>query len=321
VRLRALGIGGSARDSNEPVEDIAIPRRSDPGVLPREVSIRRRIADLLATPDLHRPAFQPILSLTSGTVVGYEGFSRFASEPVRPPDRWFAEATRVGLGPELQALAIERILAAALVAGLPDQTFLSLNVSPRYLAHPAVAAAVARADPSILVVEITEEETVGDYVALRRAMAPYLERGIRFAVDDAGAGFASMRHVTELGPAYIKLDAYLVRGMRSRQTLQAFLRALNGFTIEIGAVLIAEGVEKVSDLAVLTQTGFPLLAQGYVIARPGSPWPRVSANASRAWLAARPNRPSALPAPRQESHQDGPDESTGAAPSSIATVR
>ncbi len=70
---------------------------------------------------------------------------------------------------------------------------------------------------------------------------------MRFAVDDAGAGFASMRHVTKLGPAYVKLDAYLVRGMRSRQTLRAFLRALNGFTIEIGAAIIAEGVEKAGD--------------------------------------------------------------------------
>lgn len=262
----------------------------------RDVTARRRIAGLLATPDLHRPAFQPILSLANGSVVGYEGFSRFVTRPVRPPDRWFAEASQVGLGPELQALAIERILAAATVAGLPDDSFLSVNVSPSYLAHPAVAAAVASADPSSLVIEITEEENVGNYVTLRRAMAPYLDRGVRFAVDDAGAGFASMRHVTELRPAYVKLDAYLVRGMRSQQTLQAFLRALNGFTIEIGAVLIAEGVETASDLAVLTQTGFPLLAQGYAIARPGAPWPRVSANASRAWLAASPNRPAVEPA-------------------------
>lgn len=287
------------------MEDLAITRRSDPGLRPREVNAQRRIAGLLATPGSHRPAFQPILSLVSGTVVGYEGLSRFATEPVRSPDRWFAEATQVGLGPELQALAIERILAAATEAALPDQAFLSLNVSPRYLAHPAVAAALARADPSVLVVEITEEETVDDYVALRRAMAPYLDRGVRFAIDDAGAGFASMRHVIELGPAYVKLDADLVRGMSSRQTLQAFLRALNGFTIEIGAALIAEGVEKAGDLAVLAQTGFPLLAQGYAIARPGAPWPRVSANASRAWRAATPDRPSSQPATLSGRPADG----------------
>lgn len=287
------------------MEDLAIARRSETGVRPREVSARRRIAGLLEAPDSHRPAFQPILSLVSGTIVGYEGFSRFATEPVRPPDRWFAEATRVGLGPELQALAIERILAAATVAELPDQTFLSVNVSPRYLAHPAVVAAVAAADQSDLVIEITEEETVNDYVGLRRAMAPYVDRGVRFAIDDAGAGFASMRHVTELGPAFVKLDAYLVRGMRSRQTLQAFLRALNGFTIEIGAALIAEGVETASDLTVLAETGFPLLAQGYAIARPGAPWPRVSANASRALLAAGLDRPTTQPAALSRRHVDG----------------
>ena len=246
---------------------------------------------MLATPELLRPVFQPILSLVAGSVVGYEAFSRFATEPVRPPERWFAEATRVGLGPELQALAIERILAIATQAGLPDQAFLSLNVSPRYLAHPSVDAALAGADPSLLVVELTEEEAVHDYGALRRAMAPHVDRGVRFAVDDAGAGFASMRHVTELGPAYVKLDAYLIRGMRNRRTLQAFLRAINGFTSEIGATLIAEGVEGAGDLAVLTQTGFPLLAQGFGIARPGAPWPRVSATAGQAWFAASRDRP------------------------------
>jgi hypothetical protein len=114
---------------------------------------------------------------------------------------------------------------------------------------------------------------------------------MRFAVDDAGAGFASMRHVTELQPAFVKLDAYLIRGMRSRQTLRAFLRAINGFTVEIGATLVAEGVEAATDLAVLTETGFPLLAQGFGIARPSAPWPDVNAAATRAWHEASQNRP------------------------------
>ncbi len=251
----------------------------------------RRISGLLESPDLLRPVFQPILSLAAGTVVGYEGFSRFALEPVRPPDRWFAEAARVGLGAQLQAMAIGRILAVTAEAGLPAATFLSLNVSPRYLSDPGVEAAMAAADPSCLVVELTEEEAVDDYRALRRAMAPYLRGGMRFAVDDAGAGFASMRHVTELQPAFVKLDAYLIRGMRSRQTLRAFLRAINGFTTEIGATLVAEGVEAANDLALLTETGFPLLAQGFGIARPAAPWPDVNEAAMRAWHDASLSRP------------------------------
>lgn len=258
--------------------------------------LHRHLPELLESPDLLRPVFQPILSLATGTVVGHEGFSRFAISPPRPPGAWFAEATRAGLGAELQALAISRILAATAEAGLPAETFLSLNVSPRYLPHPAVETAIAAADPSWLVVELTEEEAVGDYRALRRVMAPYLRRGVRFAVDDAGAGFASMRHVTELQPAFVKLDAYLIRGMRSRHTLRAFLRAINGFTVEIGATLVAEGVEAATDLAVLTETGFPLLAQGFGIARPSVPWPDVNAAATRAWQDASRNR--VTPPPR-----------------------
>ena len=228
-------------------------------------------------------------------MVGYEGFSRFAISPRWPPNAWFAEATRAGMGAELQAHAISRILSTAAEAGRPAGTILSLNVSPRYLSHPAVDAAISTADPSLLVVELTEEEAVHDYRALRRAMAPYLRRGVRFAVDDAGAGFASMRHVIELRPAFVKLDATLIRGMRSRQMLRAFLRAINGFTEEIGATLVAEGVETTSDLAVLTETGFSILAQGFGVARPSESWPEVSAEAMHAWRDATQNRPTSSP--------------------------
>jgi EAL domain-containing protein (putative c-di-GMP-specific phosphodiesterase class I) len=207
--------------------------------------------------------------------------------PRKGPDAWFADAARVGLGAKLQAYAIGRILGAATMAGLPGGTFLSVNVSPRYLAHPDVGASIAAMDPSCLVLELTEEEAVRDYRALRRAMAPHLKRGVRFAVDDAGAGFASMRHVIELRPAFVKLDALLIRGMRSRQTTRAFLRAINSFTTEIGATLVAEGVEEPSDLAVLTETAFPILAQGFAIARPGDPWPAPSTIAIETWREAR----------------------------------
>ena len=264
-------------------EEETIPARSGSALPLREPGARRRIAELLSRPDYNRPAFQPVYSLETGHVVGYEAFSRFAAQPVRPPDRWFAEATQVGLGAELQAMAIRQILAIAADAGLPDGAFLSLNVSPRYLSDPTIVEAFAAAEPRRLVVEITEEEPVADYRVVRVAMQPYLERGVRFAVDDAGAGFASMRHITELQPAYVKLDADLVRGMSSRETLQAFLRALNGFAKEIGAVLVAEGVENLADLAALIATGFPLLVQGYAIARPGAPWPSVSRGAQAAW--------------------------------------
>ena len=253
------------------------------GVAATHELVERQVSELLTTPGTIRPVFQPILSLASGVVVGYEALSRFASSPRGSPDAWFAAASSVGMGAALQAHAIDRILAAVDSAGQPPATFLSLNVSPRYLADPLVSSAIGWADPRTLVVELTEEEPVDDYRSLRRAMAPYIHRGIRFAVDDAGAGFASMRHVIELQPAFVKLDAYLIRGMRSRRTLQAFVRAINGFATEIGATIVAEGVETAADLAMLTSTGYPMLAQGFGIARPSDPWPTETDGATRAW--------------------------------------
>jgi EAL domain-containing protein (putative c-di-GMP-specific phosphodiesterase class I) len=158
-------------------------------------------------------------------------------------------------------------------------TFLSVNVGPRYLATAPVRSALRGGSLARLVIELTEEEAVADYAALRAAMAPYVARGARFAVDDAGAGFASMRHVTELRPAFVKLDAQLIRRLRDDTARQALVRALVSFTGAIGATPIAEGVEEPADLALLARTRQPLLLQGYAIARPGPAWPAIEAAA------------------------------------------
>jgi PAS domain S-box-containing protein len=249
-----------------------------PAVANEEAARRRdrdRILQVLATPTLLVPHFQPILALAERQVVGYEALARFRLAPVRPPDVWFAEAAAAGLGAELQALAVERARAVAREAGLPVGTFLSVNISPRYLATVPVRAALAVGSLTRLVIEVTEEEAVADYAELRAAMAPYVARGARFAVDDAGAGFASMRHVTELRPAFVKLDAQLIRGLGDDTARQALVHALVSFTTAIGATPIAEGVEEPADLALLARTRQPLLLQGYAIARPGPAWPAI----------------------------------------------
>jgi PAS domain S-box-containing protein len=260
------GIGGLAAGIvRRAVEDEEAARQRE----------RERIVQVLATPTLLVPHYQPILALTERQVVGYEALARFRLIPVRPPNIWFAEAAAVGLGAELQALAIERARAVAREAGLPLGTFLSVNISPRYLATAPVQAALTRGSLARLVIEVTEEEAVADYAGLRAAMAPYVARGARFAVDDAGAGYASMRHVTELRPAFVKLDAQLIRGLRDDTARQALVHALVSFTTAIGATPIAEGVEEPADLALLARTRQSLLLQGYAIARPGPAWPAI----------------------------------------------
>ena len=242
---------------------------------------RERIVRVLATPALLVPHFQPILSLADRRVVGYEALARFQSDPPQPPNVWFAQAEAIGLGAELQALAVERARSAARAAGLPGAAFLSLNVSPRHLASVPVRRALGGGNLGRLVIEVTEEEAVADYAALRDAMAPYVARGARTAVDDAGAGYASLRHVTELRPDFVKLDAELIRGLRDDTARQALIQALVGFTAAIGATAIAEGVEAPADLDLLAGTHQPLLAQGYAIAPPGPAWPTVRTSALR----------------------------------------
>ena len=253
----------------------ALVRRAENDEASTTRRIRARTARLLENPALLVPHFQPILDLAQQRVVGYEALARFSVGPAQPPSVWFAQAAKVGLGADLQAIAVERALHVAREAGLPSNTFLSVNVSPRYLASPEVSAALPAGSLDWLVIEVTEEEAVADYDALREAMAPLLARGARIAVDDAGAGYASMRHVTELRPAFVKLDAELVRGVGDDGARQALVRALVDFTTAVGATPIAEGVEDLADLALLARTRQPLLVQGYAIARPGPAWPSL----------------------------------------------
>lgn len=131
--------------------------------------------------------------------------------------------------------------------------------------------------PERVVLELTERDRVADYDALRAALAPYRDRGFRIAVDDAGAGYASLRHITELGPDFVKLDSRLIRGLTGDLARQSLVRAMATFVDEIGGILVAEGVEELDDLDLLAQAGRPTLVQGYAIGRADDPWPAASA--------------------------------------------
>ena len=263
-----------------------------------DLQARQRVGMILEGPELLVPAFQPIVSLVDGRVVGYEALSRFPAEPYEPPSVWFSDAHRVGLGSELQTLAIRRALAVATAAGLPDGTFLSLNASPRLLADPMLDRATSGFPLERVVIEITEEEAIGDYAIMRDVLGPYRAAGARVAIDDVGAGHASLRHVTELQPDFVKLDAQLMPHLGSDRAAQAMVRALSGFAAEIGAVLIAEGVERQEDLALLARTRLPIMMQGFAIARPGAPWPEILPLARQTWAATGNPRPAAMAASR-----------------------
>jgi EAL domain-containing protein (putative c-di-GMP-specific phosphodiesterase class I) len=210
-------------------------------------------------------AFQPIFDLTSGAVVGMEALARFSALPRQGPHRWIAEADRVGMSVDLElALA-----GAALqeLSRLPADAYLAVNVSPRTACSGRLQEVLERREASRIVLEMTEHSQIEDYVALTEHLSVPRERGVRLAIDDIGAGFSSLRHIIKLTPEIIKLDISLTRGIDADPVRQALAAALVSFAGNVGATVVAEGVERAEELEALRTAGIGH-AQGFYLARP-----------------------------------------------------
>lgn len=228
------------------------------------------LVDRLVAPGSLTVAYQPIVRLGDGAIVGYEALSRDASGEVAP-DEWFEAASTVGRKVEVERACLQAIADAA---PPPGDALLFVNVSPALLADTS-GADIRSTLPPRLVLELTEQEQVTDPDALRALLQPWVRHGARLAVDDAGAGYSSLKQVVDLMPEFLKVDRALVAEVHRDRRRQAVLAALVAFAAEIGADVIAEGVETRSELAWLRTAGVTL-AQGYLLARPGPPWPTVA---------------------------------------------
>lgn len=212
-----------------------------------------------------RIVYQPIYSLTDDACVGVECLSRFDIEPRRPPDVWFNAAHDAGVGIELELRAIENALDA--LDYLPAPLSLSINSSPELLISGRLYAALTGVDFSRLVIEITEHAAVADYTALGRAIAPFRALGARLAIDDAGAGYASMRHILNLKADVIKLDMSLTRNIDTDPNRRALAKGLIAFAHEVGSTITAEGIETERELATLQAIGADKV-QGFLLSKP-----------------------------------------------------
>lgn len=208
--------------------------------------------------------FQPIYSLHDGKVNALEALTRFRPEPYRSPDLWFAAAESIGLGTQLQLSVLESALKAAETA--PRDVAVAVNVSATTLADPDLPRALAGQRRQVIL-ELTEHDVIGNYAFLQERLKPLRDSGVRIAVDDAGAGAASFRHIVQLEPDMIKLDASLTQGVRTSQVLQTLGRAFVAFARDTGSLLVVEGIENRQDLLTWTELGADC-AQGFLLARP-----------------------------------------------------
>jgi diguanylate cyclase (GGDEF)-like protein/PAS domain S-box-containing protein len=224
---------------------------------------RERIRRVVAERDFE-VIFQAVHDVSTGSVVGVEALARFPCEPFRP-DLVFGEAALLGLDIELETAVIERILS--LLPELPDDVFVAVNISPSAVLLTSWSELLAGVDPSRLVLEITEHDAVKNYDALDDVLETCRARGMRVAVDDVGAGFSSFSHVLELAPEFIKIDQSITRNIDADDARRRLAQSIAEFAAQIGATVIAEGVETQGELDAVGASGIPW-AQGYHLSRP-----------------------------------------------------
>jgi EAL domain-containing protein (putative c-di-GMP-specific phosphodiesterase class I) len=229
---------------------------------------RQTVEAVLADPTLIRPVFQPIVDLRRSTVKGYEMLARLANDPAGSPPQWLAAAERHGLGNALEAALVATGIDAR--EQLPHGTYLSINVSPGALVSAEVRAALDAAPGGLdqVVIEITEQKPVEDYDALAAVLDRARASGAHVAVDDAGAGYASLQHVLRLRPEYVKLDRGLIADADADPAKLALIEAVGLFATRLEASLVAEGIERRAEQETLAGLAVPL-GQGYLFGRPG----------------------------------------------------
>jgi PAS domain S-box-containing protein len=199
------------------------------------------------------PVYQPVYDLETGRVVACEALARFPEEPERGPDRWFAEAWEVGLGVPLELLAVR--LAAEALQQLPEGISLCINASPPTIFSDRFLECLGgHADR--VTVELTEHLQVENYEGFTAKLAPLREAGGNVAIDDFGAGYASLRHILKVRPEWIKLDISLTERIDENQIAHALATSLVSFADEVGVRVVAEGIETDEQLEALLEIGF-----------------------------------------------------------------
>ena len=211
--------------------------------------VRASVQDVLHSDAGIEMHFQPIIDLRSGTVVGHEALARFA---LGTPEQWFAAAAaELGLGLELELAAVRRALEA--LESLDG--YISVNASPGTLLADDFLAVIRQVQGSRVIVELTEHVRVEEYDRFAPVMLKLRNQGIRLAIDDAGAGHSSMRHIVNMAPEIIKLDRSLTSTVDLDPVRRSMVTALVTFAAAIEATVIAEGIERPEEADAISGMG------------------------------------------------------------------
>jgi EAL domain-containing protein (putative c-di-GMP-specific phosphodiesterase class I) len=263
------------------------PASPGPAPPPSDAEVARTRAALarLIAGDGLRMVVQPIVDLRCGRVHAYEALVRFGRRQTdHSPLHWFAIADELEEREALERACLS--VALELFESRPAGARLAVNLSIPALLDPATVellgdfAAARRDGLEGLIVEITEETLVGNAREVLQVGDTLRELGALLAVDDVGAGYSGLRQIIEVLPDYLKLDRSLVSNIDSDPDRAALVSAIAGYSRHVRSLLVAEGIEREAERRTLESLDVPL-AQGFHLAMPGEPWPKVGTGALR----------------------------------------
>jgi EAL domain-containing protein (putative c-di-GMP-specific phosphodiesterase class I) len=180
------------------------------------------------------------------------------------PERWFAGAAEIGIGTDLELAAVRAALAH--LSRLPPGVFMSVNVSAGSCG-PELAELLRTIEPRRILLEITEHSRLEEASDAFRMIAQLRARGVRIGADDVGSGYAGLSQLLALRPDMVKIDRNLTHGIDTDPARRAITNALIQVADEIGATVLAEGIETAGELETLRATRVRL-GQGNHIAQP-----------------------------------------------------
>jgi EAL domain-containing protein (putative c-di-GMP-specific phosphodiesterase class I) len=203
-------------------------------------------------------------------VYGYEALARGHSRGLRSPEVMFGVAEEANLIWELSRLCRRRAVEGMHTQLEPHQ-LLFLNIDPHDFRDPSFRALdpdeLGIEHPERVVLEITERTAITDYPMFQKYLADFRERGFRFAVDDAGSGYAGLGSIANLSPDFIKLDISLISNIDSNFMKQNLVETMVAFANDHGIRVIAEGVERQEEYDTVKQIGVHL-TQGFLFHNP-----------------------------------------------------
>jgi EAL domain-containing protein (putative c-di-GMP-specific phosphodiesterase class I) len=214
--------------------------------------------------------YHPIIINATEEIYGYEALARGVRRELRSPEVLFEVAEEANMLWELSRLLRQRAVEG-IMSELKEGQYLFLNVDPHDFDDPTFRnldpAELGINDAGHVVLEITERTAIKDYPRFQDYLAAFRERGFKFAVDDAGSGYAGLGSIANLAPDYIKLDISLISNIDTNFLKQNLVETLVNFANSQGAQVIAEGVERREEFETVRDLGVHL-TQGFLFHKP-----------------------------------------------------